>query len=93
MTPKGFNGRLLPVSPGRRSSQASDRGAPESRETPPSSRDGDMRAKAVHALAEWRGRREHARQPRRVITAIEALRTAGGRDPRLGADKQTGPTR
>ncbi|MBV9414479.1 MAG: hypothetical protein JO363_05825 [Solirubrobacterales bacterium] len=49
---------------------------PANRELSPSGTDGDVRAKAVYALAEWKGRRARQGQAKLVMAAIQSLRNA-----------------
>ena len=52
-------------------------------------RDHDVRAKAVYALAERRGRRERQGQAKPVIAAMETLRRVAGLESRGRAQRQT----
>ena len=47
-------------------------------------RDADVRTKMLYALAEWRGRREQAGQPKLVTAAIKTLRSVGRHERGVG---------
>lgn len=56
-------------------------------------RDADVRTKMLYALAEWRGRREQAGQPKLVTAAIKTLRSVGRHERGVRAVKSRRPTR
>ena len=85
-----FSVRVPSVSRAPRASGMTAEALPASRELPPTGPDGDVRAKAVYALAERRRRRERRGQPNNlVVAAIQTLRSAAGPDaPRRAQERQ-----
>ena len=85
---RDFSVRIPTVSRAGSGSGATSEASRASRRLPGSRRDGDVHAKAIYALAEWRGRRQQPGQPKLVAAAIETLKTVGSRDLRVRAEKR-----
>ena len=83
-----FSVRVPSATRARRTPGTTAEVVPADRGPSPSGPGGDVRAKAVYALAERRGRRERQGQAKLVMAAIRSLRSAG-RETRKRAHRHT----